>query len=97
MMKTNNKSCVETISLAADLDRRVALATVRIGEVLIRGVAVWRSRHGALRVYWPSYRLGAGYDEAIYLPEELRAEVEADVIAAYKAAKQKAAETEKSS
>lgn len=81
------KSCVETISLAADMDKRVALATVRLGDVLVRGVAVWRSRQGKLRVYFPSYKLGAGWDEAIYLPEELRTDVEADVIAAYKQAK----------
>jgi hypothetical protein len=69
------------------MDKKIALATVRLGDVLMRGVAVWRSRHGNLRVYFPSYKLGAGWDEAIYLPEELRTEVEADVISAYKQAK----------
>jgi hypothetical protein len=85
--ETTEKSCVEAISLAPDMDQRIALATVRLGDVLIRGVAVWRSRYGRLRVYFPSYKLGAGWDEAIYLPDELRTQVEADVIAAYKAAK----------
>jgi hypothetical protein len=88
--KDQGTTHVETISLSDDLDKRIALATVRLVEVLIRGVAVWRSRHGKLRVYFPSYRLGAGWDEAIYLPEELRTEVEADVIAAYKNAKAEA-------
>ena len=91
------KSCVETISLAADMDRRIALASVRIGEVLIRGVAVWKTRQGRLRVYFPSYRLGSGWDDAIYLPEELRTEVEADVISAYKTAKANAKKLERES
>jgi len=89
------KSCVEAISLAADQDRRIALATVRLGDVLIRGISVWRSRNGQLRVYFPSYKLGAGWDDAIYLPEELRSEVEADVISAYKTAKAAVQKTEK--
>ena len=93
-IQAEGKSRVESISLAADVDQRIALASVRIGEVLIRGVAVWRSQHGKLRVYFPSYRLGAGWDEAIYLPEELRTEVEADVIAGYKAAKAEAKKAE---
>jgi hypothetical protein len=91
-MPTEKGSHVETMSLAADTDRRIALATVRIGDVLIRGVAIWRTPHGKLRVFFPSYRLGAGWDEAIYLPEELRTEVEADVISAYKTAKAQAKE-----
>jgi len=84
------KTCVETLSLAADLDRRVALASIRIGEILVRGVAVWRSPKGSLRVYFPSYKLGGGYEDAIYLPEELRTEVEADVLAAYRKARSEA-------
>jgi len=88
------KSCVEAVSLAVDMDRRVALATVRIGDVLIKGVSVWRSTNGRLRVYFPSYKLGAGWDDAIYLPEELRSEVEADVISAYKTAKAAAQKTD---
>lgn len=87
-METKEKSYVEAISLAADADRRVALASVRVGEVLIRGVAVWRSRHGKLRVYFPSYRSGPNlYDEAIELPAELRSEIEAEVLARYREAK----------
>ncbi len=78
---------VEAVQLDTEMDRRIALAAVRIGEVLIRGVAVWRSRHGKLRVFFPSYRLGAGWDEAIYLPPDLRTQVEAEVIAAFKAAR----------
>ncbi len=85
--KTTEKSCVEAISLAPDMDQRIALATVRLGDVLIRGVAVWRGRYGRLRVYFPSYRLGSGWDEVISLPDELRTEIEADVISAYKASK----------
>jgi hypothetical protein len=80
-------SLVEHIALAQEVDHRVALATVRLSDVVIRGIAVWRNRHGKLRVYFPSYKLGAGWEDAIAVPAELRAQVEADVISAYKAAK----------
>lgn len=80
-------SYVEKVTLAEDIDKRIAFASVRIGDVLIRGVAVWRGRGGKLRVYFPSYRLGDAWYDAIDLPEDLRTEVEADVIASYKAAK----------
>ena len=81
---TENKSCVEMISLAQENERRVAFASARIGDVLIRGIAVWRSPKGHLRVHLPSYRIGAGFDDVIRLPEELQTQVEADVISAYK-------------
>ena len=83
------KSYVEHIQLGVDLDKRVALASVRIGEVLIHGAAIWRSRHGKLRVYFPSYKVSYGYSEAIELSPELRSEIEADVISRYKSEKQK--------
>jgi len=82
---------VEQIRVHDQLQRLVGLAVVKIGEVRIRGVAVWRSRNGRLRVYWPRYWDGARQEEAIDLPPELRTDVEADVIAAYKEAKKAAA------
>jgi hypothetical protein len=85
--KAITSSYVEHIALAQEMEHRIALATLRIGEVTIRGVAVWRSRNGRLRVYFPSYKLGSGWDEVISLPEDLRTQIEADVIAAYKQAK----------
>ncbi len=85
--KSITNSYVEHIALAQEMEHRIAFATVCIGDVTIRGVAVWRSRNGKLRVYFPSYRLGSGWDEAISLPDELRTEIEADVISAYKQAK----------
>ncbi len=81
---TENKSCVEAISLAQENERRVAFASARIGDVLIRGIAVWRSPKGHLRVHLPSYRIGAGFDDVIRLPEQLQTQVEVDVISAYK-------------
>ncbi len=87
MVTKSITSYVEHIALAQEMEHRIALVTVHIGDVTIRGVAVWRSRNGRLRVYFPSYRLGSGWDEAISLPDELRTEIEADVISAYKAAK----------
>jgi hypothetical protein len=80
-------TCVESISLIEDLEKRVALATVRLGEVQIRGVAVWRSKNGKLSVFFPSYKFGSSWGDAISLSEELDTKVQSDVIAAYKAAK----------
>lgn len=80
-------SCVETIDLAQEIDKRVALARVRLGDVVVRGIAVWRGGNGHLRVFFPSYKQGAFYEDAIQLSEDMRTQVEADVISAYKAAK----------
>jgi hypothetical protein len=83
---SEKKSFVETIHLAEDVERRVAFASVRLSDVVIRGIAIWRSPKGHLRVYFPAYRLGAGFDDAIRTSVELRAQLEADVISAYKEA-----------
>jgi DNA-binding cell septation regulator SpoVG len=89
-MRKKPRHAVENVTLGVDWERRVALASVRIGEVLIKGVAVWRGRNGHLRVFWPSYKFSEApgfYTDAIELPPELRADVEAAIIAAYKDAK----------
>jgi hypothetical protein len=87
------KSFVETIHLAEDVERRVAFASVRLSDVVIRGIAIWRSPKGHLRVYFPAYRLGSGFDDAIRTSEELRAQLEADVISAYNEATAQNADT----
>ena len=86
---------VERIEFVRDLEKRVAFASVKIGDVSISGVAIWRSGNGRLRVFFPSYRRDRGYDDAISLPPDLRTEVEAEVITAYKLAKSEAQEREK--
>lgn len=94
MAKKEGTMKVEKIELDTELEKRVGLATVRIGEVIVRGITIWRTPTGRLRVYSPSYRRSAGFDEAIELSPELRAELEADVIAAYRSAKSEAQEKE---
>ena len=89
------KSYVESLRLADELEKRVALASVRIGDVLIHGVTVWQSGRGRIRVYFPNYKQGFRWDEAIELSADLRSEVEADVISRYKSEKQKAKKAEK--
>ncbi len=89
------KSYVESLRLADELEKRVALASVRIGDVLIHGVTVWQSGRGRIRVYFPSWKAGYRWEEAIELPNELRAEIETDVISRYKSEKQKAKKAEK--
>jgi hypothetical protein len=78
---------VERIELGAEQEHRVALGQGRIGPVVIRGIMVWRSNGGRLRVYMPSYKAyggRSGYRDAIELPPDLQSEVDAAVIAAYK-------------
>jgi hypothetical protein len=78
---------VERIQLGDEIEKKVAWASIRVGEVLIHGVAVWRAGNGRLRVFFPGYKLGIGWADTIELPAELRSEIEADVISAYKSAK----------
>ncbi len=87
-------TCVESITLMDEVDKRVALATVCLEKVQIRGIAVWRSNNGKLSVFFPSYKLGSSWVDAIYVPEDLRSEIEADVITAYENAKAAAKEEE---
>ena len=94
-MEATQKTYVESLRLADELEKRVALASVRIGDVLIHGVTVWQSGRGRIRVYFPSFKQGYRWDEAIELSQDLRTEVETDVIAAYKAEKQKQKQAEK--
>ncbi len=91
---TTSKSYVESLRLADELEKRVALASVRIGEVLIQGVTVWQSGRGRIRVYFPSWKAGYRWEEVIDLPNELRSEIETDVISRYKSEKQKAKKAE---
>lgn len=79
---------IERINLASDWDRRVALASVRIGQVVIHGIAIWRNPHnGHLRVYLPRYSAAPyGYSDAVELQPELRSEIETEVLAAYREA-----------
>ncbi|GEM_PF-4460425 len=87
---------VGSVRLADELERRVAMVSVSVGPVTIRNVAVWRSRSGKLKALFPAQREGRRWYDLVELPAKLRAEVEADVIAAYKAAKAEAAkETER--
>jgi hypothetical protein len=79
------KSCVESVDLVRDMDKRVAIATVRLGDVLVRGIVIWRSGNGHLQVFFPGYKQGERfYADAIQVSEDMRTQVEADVISAYK-------------
>jgi hypothetical protein len=82
-MQKIDRVCVENVEFATEMDRRVAVATVRLGEVVIHGVAIWMSPQGKLRVFVPSYKRGNAFKDAISLPHDLQAEVNAAVISAY--------------
>ena len=77
---------IEHVILAVDLDRRAALVTVKVGELRIRGVEVWRSRSGHLSVRFPAYRAGSNWEEAFELSDDRRTEMETEVLAAFRAA-----------
>jgi DNA-binding cell septation regulator SpoVG len=79
---------VKNVTLATELDKRVAFAEVVIGEIAIKGITVWRSSNGRLSVYFPSFRTAhRTFDDCVAVPPELRSEVEAEVIAAYRTKK----------
>ena len=86
---------IEKVELTQDLDKRAALVSVRVGEIVIHGVVVWRGGNGRLRVFFPEHRQTYGYVPTIEMPPELRSEIEAAVIAEYKATKSVAAAREK--
>jgi hypothetical protein len=75
---------VQHLMLATEIDKKVAFATVQIGNITIRGIIVWQSPRGKLRVFFPSCSLGYGYEDSVTVPAELRSEIEAEVIAAYR-------------
>jgi hypothetical protein len=64
--------------------KRVALAAIKIGDLLIRGFSVWELPDGTLSVFFPSYRLADGVrQEFLGVPAELRVEIEAAIISEY--------------
>ena len=75
---------LQRITLATELDKKVAFADVRVGEVTIRGIAVWRSGNGKLRVFFPSQKITHFWEETVDLSAEVRSEIEAELIAAYR-------------
>jgi len=46
---------LQGITMATELDKKVAFANVKIGEVTIRGITVCRSGNGHLRVFFPRH------------------------------------------
>jgi len=54
----------------------------------VRGITIWRAGNGKLSVFFPSnstaYHM---FEDSVSLPPELRSEIEAEVIAAYREAK----------
>ena len=74
--------------LTADLpeEKRQAMCSVRIGSILIHGIVIFRTRGGRLRVGLPGYKdWTAVWRECIELPPDLRSEVDACVIGAFRA------------
>lgn len=73
--------------LADQAPQRMAVASVTIGPVTIHGLVVWRARNGHLRVFWPSYRIPGpcnAYQDTVEIEPDLREQIEAAIIAAYR-------------
>jgi hypothetical protein len=87
---------VESLVLAPDLDRKVAEATVRVGDFRINQIALWRAGNGTLHVYLPSWRWHRSggqltpheFRGIVEVPEDLKKQIEAAVKAAYNARKE---------
>ena len=84
---------LKSIKLATELDKKVAFAEVRVGNVAVKGITVWRSPNGKLSVFFPSQRIANYWEDTIELPAETRTDIETEVIAAYR--KQKKRRNEK--
>ncbi len=78
---------VSKITLATELDKKVAFADIKVGDVTVRGVAVWRAANGKLSVFLPSQGTRHGFVNIIDLPPEIRSEIDAEVISTYRARK----------
>lgn len=80
----------EMTKLVEETPKRVATVSVTIGSVTVHGVIVWRGKNGHLRVFWPEHKSPAGFNiwlETVELAPDLREQIEASVIAAYKDAR----------
>lgn len=87
---------VERITLAPELDKKVASAEIKVGDITVRGVHIWRSGNGRLRVFFPGYHVvGHAFEDSVVVPAEVRSEIEAEVIAAYREQKKEADRTTK--
>ena len=81
---------VQGVTTSKQLDKKVAWAEVKVGDILIRGIHVWRSGNGRLRVHFPSYCVADRiWIDTVVVPDEIRSEIEAEVIAAYREQKRK--------
>lgn len=86
--EARTKIQVERIIPATDRDKVVAVADIKVGDVGVRGLKIWKSATGKLSVFFPSHKLGEYWEEYVSFPKELHAEVVAKVISAYKATQQ---------
>lgn len=79
---------VHRMTLSTERDKKVGFADIVIGNIAIKGITVWRSPSGKLSVFFPSYNVyGRIWDDCVEVPDDIRSEIEAEVIAAYRAEK----------
>jgi hypothetical protein len=86
--EARTKVQIERIIPAKDRDKIVAVADIKVGDVGVRGLKIWKSATGKLSVFFPSHKLGESWEEYVSFPKELHAEVEAKVISAYQVTQQ---------
>ncbi len=81
---------VRRITLAPNVKKKVAYAEIEVGQLTIRRLSVWQSPNGRLRVFVPSQPLGRTFENIVDIPADTLAEIETEVIAAYRAEKEEA-------
>jgi hypothetical protein len=76
---------LQRMTLATEIDKRVGFASVKVGDIAINGITVWRSGNGRLSVLFPRYNAGNQiWLDTVEVTPETRAEIDAEVIAAYR-------------
>ena len=94
-MIDESASYVESLVLTQEIPQHVAHVSIRIGDLKISGLKIWRAKNGRIYLHWPSFKSDWRWLEVVELDPDLRSDIEADVISAYKDERKRAAKEAK--
>ena len=94
-MSDESTSYVESLVLTQEIPQHVAHVTVKVGNITVNGLKIWRAKNGRIYVHWPSFKQGFSWEDVVKLDPDLRSDIEADVISAYKDERKRAAKEAK--
>ena len=83
---------LQRMRLSTEIDKKVAWTDIKIGDITVKGITVWRGGNGRIRVFFPSHPIGRMWEESVELPPDLRSEIEEEIISAYRAERKKTAD-----